>query len=540
MSPLPIAPLLAGIVVLYLVYKRITRISLDDIPGPKADSFWLGNVGKLYRSVVGTVDFKWQEEFGGIAHIKGPLGQDMLWICDPKALQFIYHTAGYNFPKAPERRALSVLTTDHGLVFVDGDDHKRQRKVMLPAFGTPESKALFPIFSRCAAKITTKWKDMLFDAPGQTSIFNVTNWLSFATMDAIGEAAFDHNFGSIDNQGGEMVRVYQTLLVSTFGKLSDGKVFFMNMSRFIPLPLLELFYAYMPGIGMDLVKQNRATSHAFAREMIRNKSEALTDGKGSHDIMSILVKANHSENEKTKLSEFEMISQMRTLLLAGHETTSTTLTWGLWELAKHPEIQTRLRKEIHAAEAVLQSKGRTQFTVNDLDSMPYVQACMKEIMRYHPPVFHTQRRAGKDIMVPLSTPITTKSGKVIQEVLVPKETRVVLSVAAYNRDKSIWGEDAHEFNPDRWLNKPDKRETSVGVYSNLLTFSGGVRGCIGWRFAIYEVQAFMIELISNFEFSMTDEAKKIRREACLVMAPVVNDVSEGAQMPLRVSVAQRE
>lgn len=96
------------------------------------------------------------------------------------------------------------------------------------------------------------------------------------------------------------------------------------------------------------------------------------------------------------------------------------------------------------------------------------------------------RVAAKDDLVPLSKPITSTSGKQFNEVLVPKGTRIVVSIAAYNRSVSLgvldvigcrsdkktrnpdlWGEDAHVFNPDRWLNGAVKEGVSVGVYANL-------------------------------------------------------------------------
>ncbi|THH16007.1 hypothetical protein EUX98_g9372 [Antrodiella citrinella] len=499
---------LAVLLGLYLVYKCVAPTSISDIPGPKPDSFWLGNVGKLYRSLIGDVDFVWQDQFGGIARIKGPIGQDVLWISDPKALQFIHQTAGYNFPKPSERQAIIRLSTDHGLASVDGEIHKRQRKVMLPAFGTPETKALLPIFSKCAQSITAKWKDQLFDTSDQTNVYNIPSWLSSATLDAIGEAAFDHQFNSLDNQEDEFIKGYQNMFIETFGGLSESKVFFLGVSRFIPLPLLEMFYAHVPGLGLDPTIKNRKLAHKFAKEMIASKSEAIDVGNGRHDVMSILLTANKAHNTKTGLTDYEMLSQMRTILIAGHETTSNSLSWGLYELARNPEIQQRLRKEIHDAEAGLKARGRSHFTVSDLEAMPFNQACVKEMLRLHPVVPHTFRIAGKNIAVPLSKPITTLSGKVTQEVFIPKGTRITVAIAAYNRDKSLFGEDAHEFNPARWLNMSEKRDTSVGVYSNLLTFSAGVRACIGWRFAVFEMQLFLIELISNFEFSWTEETKK--------------------------------
>lgn len=121
------------------------------------------------------------------------------------------------------------------------------------------------------------------------------------------------------------------------------------------------------------------------------------------------------------------------MLLAGHETTSTSLSWGLLELAKHPDIQAKLRKEIHDMEVTIRAYGRTSFTAADMDNMPYTQACLKEMLRYHSPVYHTHRTAGSDMAIPLARPIITKSGKEIQEVPVPKGTRIILSIVAYNR-----------------------------------------------------------------------------------------------------------
>ncbi|KAG6333136.1 hypothetical protein ID866_5950 [Astraeus odoratus] len=147
--------------------------------------------------------------------------------------------------------------------------------------------------------------------------------------------------------------------------------------------------------------------------------------------------------------------------------------------------------------------------------------------------------AGRDDILPLSQPITTKSGDIMHEVPVPKGTRIIVSVAAYNRDKEIWGDDAHLYNPDRWLEgiAKDKKEIVLGVYANLFTFGGGYRGCLGWRFAVYEIQAFLLEIVSKFEISLTEEAKMIRREHCMMMMPTVEgDVAKGFQLPLAISV----
>jgi len=314
-----------------------------------------------------------------------------------------------------------------------------------------------------------------------------------------------------------------------------------NVAHYVPMPLLEILYDYLPGKKLDKARQNRRAAHDVAEELLASKTEALLLGKGSRDVMSILVKANASEDEQTRMSHYEMRSQMRTLMLAGQETTSNTLSFAFMELAKHPDVQTRLRAEIKAMERDVHMRGHSNFTVADLENMPYLQAVLKEILRFHPAVYHTFRQSAKDDILPLSKPITTLSGEVITEVPIRKGLRVVLSVAAYNRNKDIWGKDADAFNPDRWLDPKGQRGPMVGVWNNLLTFAGGLRACIGWRFAIYELQAFLVELVANFEFAPTGDMSRVRRENSLVMVPTLEgEIEKGVQLPLHVSLAAQE
>ncbi|KAL6305107.1 cytochrome P450 [Sparassis latifolia] len=533
--------LLGAVALLYRLYRIYTRVSIADIPGPESQSFLLGNFPELFQTQAGAIDFDWQSRFGGIARIKAPLGEDYLWISDPKALQYIYHTSGYNFPKQPERRTLSYLTSDHGLTWADGERHRRQRKVMLPAFGTPESKALLPIFSHYAEQISLKWKDLLLSLPEQACTLNVSAQITPATLDSIGEAAFDYKFGLLNDGNNELGLAYKNLAATIFSSPTKAHLFLSNLGHYIPMPVQEAIYNYLPGRGLDKARHNRAIAHKVANELLEMKTEALNLGKGSRDVMSILVKANASENEKARLDHEEMVSQMRTIMLAGQETTSNTLSFAFLELARHPDMQTRLREEIRAKERVVHERGDSDFTVPDMEAMPYLQAVLREVLRFHPVVPHNYRQSAKDDVIPLSKPITTLSGKVIDKVPIPKGMRVVLSIAAYNRDTDVWGKDAHVFNPERWLEVYGKRGPSVGVVSNILTFGGGIRGCIGWRFALYELQAFLIELISNFEFALTDDIKRLRRENSLLMVPTLEgEVEKGVQMPLRVSLAARD
>lgn len=121
------------------------------------------------------------------------------------------------------------------------------------------------------------------------------------------------------------------------------------------------------------------------------------------------------------------------MLFAGHETTSNTVGLVLLEMAKNPSIQTRLRRETYDMEKVFRARGDTEFSATDLEAMPLTQAVIKETLRMHPVVPHGYRWAVKDDVLPLAKPIVTKSGKTLTAVPIAKGTRILMSIAAYNR-----------------------------------------------------------------------------------------------------------
>jgi len=322
----------------------------------------------------------------------------------------------------------------------------------------------------------------------------------------------------------------------TLGQPSRQAIF---MQTVMPVWYLQLVSKYSRSRRMVHARHTARLANEVAQALIDMKSDALLHGRENKDILSLLVKANASETDPaSRLTDEETIAQMRTLLLAGHETSATTLTWVLLELARHPEVQSKLREEIRATERSLNGKD---FSAANLDSMPYMAAVLKESMRFHPALYQNYRLAARDDILPLSKPITTTNGETISKVPIGKGTKLVLSIAAYNRNKEVFGEDADVYNPDRWFRTSEKKGPTLGVYGNLLTFAGGVRTCIGWRFALYEVQSLLVEIINNFELGPTKDLGRLRREACLVMLPTLEgEEIKGENLPLRVSIAVRD
>ncbi|KAJ3514485.1 hypothetical protein NLJ89_g2346 [Agrocybe chaxingu] len=496
---------LALLAALYKIYRRLTRTPVSNIPGPEPESFVLGNLRQLIQCQAGEIDFKWQELYGDVVRFKGPFGEDRLLVSDPKALQHIYQTSRYDFAKQAERREISRLLSGRGVLWAHGYDHQRQRKIMNPAFGPRETKAFVPLFSDVASKLGGKWKDFISQSPNQESVIDMTNWIAPATLDAMGIAAFDYEFGTLDNSDNELGNAFANMCVEVFGSLSAKDILRQALAGYLPKAVFRYIGDNAPNHRLEQLRKASAVATKVAKELIDGKVEALEDGKGKSDVMSLLVQANVSENESTRMSEEEMIAQMR----------------------KEREIRER---------------GDRELSASDFDTMPYLTAVIKESLRFHPASPSTYRETMKEDVLPLLKPITTLSGKVITELPVPKGLKVVTSINGYNRHKDVFGHDSHVYDPERWLVPGRIEKTAyVGVYGNLLSFAGGVRSCIGWRFAVLELQAFIFELVGNFEFALAPAALRIRRESGIVMTPTVEgEIGKGNQLPLIVRVATRE
>ncbi|KDQ28644.1 hypothetical protein PLEOSDRAFT_1039815, partial [Pleurotus ostreatus PC15] len=204
----------------------------------------------------------------------------------------------------------------------------------------------------------------------------------------------------------------------------------------------------------------------------------------------LVVKANASSKSGHQMSDEEMAQQIPSLMIAGQDTTGNTLSWAIYRLASSPELQEKIRAEV--VEACESSPGG-DISLTTIEGMVWLNAFLKETLRLHPGLPMSDRIASTDAVIPVSQPITTSTGETITEVRVPKGTHVHFpSVDADNtnlcgRLAYVWGPDAHEFKPERWI-EPSKwagnrAASNFGPYANLSTFFGGARVCIGWRFA---------------------------------------------------------
>ncbi|KAF6834540.1 cytochrome p450 52e1 [Colletotrichum plurivorum] len=172
-------------------------------------------------------------------------------------------------------------------------------------------------------------------------------------------------------------------------------------------------------------------------------------------------------------------SQLLSMILAGRDTTASTLSALFWILARRPDVVKRLREEI-------EELGGRQPTWEEMKDMKYLNLVLKEILRLYPTVATMSRGAARDCKLPLGGGPDGKS-----PVFVPKGTMVRWSVFCMQRRKDIYGEDADEFRPERWEDRRPGWE--------YLPFSGGPRICIGQQFALTQMSYFVVRIFQTFK-----------------------------------------
>jgi cytochrome P450 len=147
------------------------------------------------------------------------------------------------------------------------------------------------------------------------------------------------------------------------------------------------------------------------------------------------------------------------------------------------------------------------------------------------------RTARTDVVLPLSAPVQGVDGRKVHEIFVPKNTNVFAQIYNLNRDPSIWGSDAAEWKPERWLAPLPQSVADAniqGVYSNTMTFSGGARSCIGFKFSQLEMKVVLSQIIPAFRFAPTG-AEMVWRFGIISTPSVKGSETFEPELPIIVS-----
>ncbi|ELU45247.1 cytochrome P450 domain-containing protein [Rhizoctonia solani AG-1 IA] len=195
---------------------------------------------------------------------------------------------------------------------------------------------------------------------------------------------------------------------------------FSLVYRFVPTSLQRKLAEWVP---IQLVRKlKNIVDIQDAKSILMQKRKALNEPGASNnarDIMSLLLKANSEADQRDQLPENQILGQMNTLMLAGHETTSGALSLVLQLLSLNIPLQERLREELQKAPSIL--------SYEELSSLPYLDAVCKEVLRLYPPAPFMERVALKDWVVPLRYPLKGKDGNTITDIKVKKGTSIYVS-----------------------------------------------------------------------------------------------------------------
>lgn len=245
------------------------------------------------------------------------------------------------------------------------------------------------------------------------------------------------------------------------------------MERFGALNTAVIERAGIPTpFGLPLPKSGRVR---VAQRELFELCDAVIDQRresAGNDLTSLLLAARDGDD---RLSDDEVREQILVFMLAGHETTSISLTFALHLLGRHPDIQQRVRDEIKGVLG-----DQTPTAAHLMGALPYTTAVLKEAMRLYPAAPITGRLALE--------------GTEIGGCRIPAGSDVVLSVWSIHHRADVWP-DPERFNPDRFLGNPE-----IGRY-DWMPFGAGPRACIGQHFSMLESVATLVELIRAFDFA---------------------------------------
>ncbi|KAH9021020.1 cytochrome P450 [Lactarius pseudohatsudake] len=496
---------LAGATSLALLSHRFKQRNLLKIPGPSNPSLFLGHLHHMFNPYAYPFHEGLYRTYGNVARVYGFLGDIQLVVSDPKACNNIFVKDQPIFEMTEPFLISNMRTTGPSLFATTGSHHRMQRKLLNPAFSTKHMRSMTPIFHRVTKQLRENLWSIVSNGPEE---INVADWMGKLSLELIGQAGLGYSFGIFEGRDDgyrkalkEWIPTQSSLAVSQtllpyVDNIFHPKVLKL-LGRTLPWPKLHYF--------MDIVETVNSKSRGIyeAKKRLLESGDDATvkqvgDGK---DIISLLIRASLTGPEDVQLSEEELVAQMAVFIIAGTDTTSSALSRILHVLSLHPDAQDKLRKELKEAH-----EDNEELTHDQLVSLPFLEAVCRETLRLYPPVPGVMRTTRSDVVLPLSAPIRDVNGREVHEIFVPKNTNVFVQIYNLNRDSSIWGADAAEWKPERWLAPLPQSVADAniqGVYANTMSFIGGARSCIGLKFSQVEMKVVLSQVIPAFRFAPT-------------------------------------
>jgi cytochrome P450 len=430
------------------------------LPGPRHIPAlgWRAYVVPFYRDAIGYMRqlkhtygdiVGWERNNYNIIFAFGPeynrqlLSDSALFFSDPFS----------NLPVPPNS---ALMTLRSGLLNMNGEHHKQQRRLMLPAFHK---------------KRVESYRDDMAALIGQT----LDQWRSGEQRDM-----------AVEMQRLTMSIATRTLFgldVAPNADLIGGLI--QRVMTLITAPSVYLLPYNRPGTPYRHLCQAAERLESAIRTMI---AEKRARNSNHNDVLTTLLHAR--DEDGTGMTDIELVAQAYTLFVAGHETSSNALTWTLFLLSQHPQILADLRDELAS---VLHGDPPT---VEQLAQLPLLERIVKESMRVLPPASYGSR-------------INTAPVK-LGPYVVPKNSIILFSHYLTHHMPELYPE-PERFLPQRW------EQITPSLYE-YLPFGAGPRMCIGATFAMMEIKLVLATLLQRYGLMLAPHAR-IDRSLKITLAP---------------------
>ncbi len=387
-------------------------------------------------------------EYGRIFKIPfGVFNVNLVVITDPEDIQRVLQDNNQAYSKQSNFKMLiNQVLGGESLVTLEGNIWLPRRRLEQPAFHREYLNGFANTMVDATQKLVERWEGFA----SRREQFELGAETSKLTLEIAGRTLFGVD---LSDPNLELGRAY------------DGIVkyySYRSSNAFAPPP-------NFPTAQNRAFKESRRIMDQAVLETIAQRRR---QPKMQTDLLGMLMQARDAETGVT-LSDTELLGELNGMIFAGHETSSNALTWALWLLSNHPEIEQKLRAELSTV-----LEGRTpEFA--DIQKLTYTKMVLDEAMRLYPPAWSIARQALED--------------DVLSGYHIPKGTSIMIFAYGTHRDPRYWTE-PDRFNPDRFL---PEAASSRPKYS-LVTFGGGPRQCIGLQFAMMEMQLALALIVPRF------------------------------------------
>ena len=433
------------------VYDSKTR---ERLPGPKSN-LW----GKNFFSVVRKARKNFQgtkamteillPAYGdGNFMASNLFGRVVTIIGHPDYCRSVLSASHTKFPKASRYNRLKFFLGD-GLVTSSGEKWKSHRNIISDGFHAEALKEMIIMFSTHCNGYIKKWKSQCLRQGSTTVKIDANTELWEMTLKIICDAAFGYQ---IDLQDISLKQYFYDIGDEMNNKLLDPtewwSIFFPERRKKAKIALNKIYSL------INHILRKRLEGISRQREGVENTCPGIPFSLPRKDLLDFLIQAR----QNGQLNEKELRDHSLTFFAAGHETTSTTMLWALYEIARSPKVMQRCHEEVD--EVLLGHDDESIISYEEIGRLGYLAQTVKETLRRHPPAQVLARECSEEVTV---GPYTLAA-----------KTNFIICVLAIHHHPDFW-EKPYEFNPDRFA--PETSKKSIKHPFQYIPFSAGPRNC---------------------------------------------------------------